>query len=111
MAEVFTNFVSDSGAGKINPRYSVNFVEAVREGEAYSLNEELVEFTAATGMRYRGRDVDACKEIVRYDNRVPDTCNRRNQDASTAKGEYYLSEDEEALIAKITDTFAKTIGF
>ena len=25
------------------------------------------------------------------------------------KGEYYLSEDEEALIAKITDTFAKTI--
>lgn len=32
-----------------------------------------------------------------------------NQDASTAKGEYYLSEAEEALIAKVTDTFAKTI--
>ncbi len=40
--------------------------------------------------------------------RVPETrAAGENQDASTAKGEYYLSEDEEALIAKITDTFCK----
>ena len=98
------------GAGKINPRYSVNFVEAVREGEAYSLNEELVEFYGCD------RDEIPGDEMLMRAKKLSDTAivfltraAGENQDASTAKGEYYLSEDEEALIAKITDTFAKTI--
>ena len=98
------------GAGKINPRYSVNFVEAVREGEAYSLNEELVEFYGCD------RDEIPEDEMLMRAKKLSDTAivfltraAGENQDASTAKGEYYLSEAEEALIAKVTDTFAKTI--
>ena len=98
------------GAGKINPRYSVNFVEAVREGEAYSLNEELVEFYGCD------RDEIPGDEMLMRAKKLSDTAivfltraAGENQDASTAKGEYYLSEAEEALIAKVTDTFAKTI--
>ena len=98
------------GAGKINPRYSVNFVEAAREGEAYSLNEELVEFYGCD------RDEIPGDEMLMRAKNLSDTAivfltraAGENQDASTAKGEYYLSEAEEALIAKVTDTFAKTI--
>ena len=98
------------GAGKINPRYSVNFVEAAREGEAYSLNEELVEFYGCD------RDEIPEDEMLMRAKKLSDTAivfltraAGENQDASTAKGEYYLSEAEEALIAKVTDTFAKTI--
>ena len=32
-----------------------------------------------------------------------------NQDASSAKGEYYLSEDEETLISEVSRSFTNTI--
>ena len=83
-------------------------MEAVREGEAYSLNEELVEFYGCD------RDEIPGDEMLMRAKKLSDTAivfltraAGENQDASTAKGEYYLSEDEEALIAKITDTFCE----
>lgn len=49
--------------------------------------KNLVEFYGCDRDEDRGRDVDACKEIVRYGNRVPDArAAGENQDASTAKG-------------------------
>lgn len=36
--------IGAAGAGKPNPQYSVNFIEAVRESEECSLNEELIAF-------------------------------------------------------------------
>lgn len=98
------------GAGKINPRYSINFAEAVRERNDYILNEELVTFYS-------------CDEDVIPENIVLESAKRRsdkaiimitraageNQDASSARGEYYLSDEEEALIAKVSDVFEHTI--
>lgn len=98
------------GAGKINPRYSINFIEAVRDRKDYSLNEELVEF-------YRcDRDTLPPAEILMRAKALSDTAvvfltraAGENQDASTGKGDYYLSDDEELLIKKVTDTFKRTI--
>lgn len=98
------------GAGKINPRYSMNFTEAVRKSGDYSLNEELVEF-------YRcDKDCIPPEEMMAHAGKLSDTAmiflsraSGENQDASTAKGEYYLSDEEEEMIAKISRTFAKTV--
>ncbi len=102
------------GAGKINPRYSVNFVEAVRnrkrEKGDYSLNEELVSFYGCD------RDEIPSEEILARARTASDTAilfitraAGENQDASTAKGEYYLDDSEEALLARVTKEFSKTI--
>lgn len=98
------------GAGKINPRYSVSFIEAVRASEDYALNEELIEFYESD------EDQIPPEEMLVKAKKISDTAiifltraTGENQDASTAKGEYYLSNAEESLIAKVTNTFTKTI--
>lgn len=98
------------GAGKINPRYSVNFIEAVRESGEYSLNEELVEFYGCDEDRIPplemlGRAKKSSDLAIIFLTRAAG----ENQDASSAKGEYYLSDGEEALIEKVSVTFAKTV--
>lgn len=98
------------GAGKINPRYSVNFVEAVRESKEYTLNEELVAFYGCD------QDLVPPEELLEKAKKTSDTAfvfltraAGENQDASSAKGEFQLSDDEEALIEKVSATFAKTV--
>lgn len=98
------------GAGKINPRYSINFIEAVRESEEYVLNEELVEFYSCD------QDLIPTKELLDRAKKASDTAfvfltraAGENQDASSEKGEFRLSDDEEALIGKVSGTFAKTV--
>lgn len=98
------------GAGKINPRYCVNFIEAVRERADYQLNEELVDF-------YRcDTDVVPPEDMLMRAKDLSDTAMvfltraaGENQDASTAKGAYYLSDEEEALLARVSKFFTKTI--
>ena len=99
------------GAGKINPRYSVNFLEAVRANRDYSLNEELVSFYGCD------RDVLPPAEMLERAKEVSDTAvifltraAGENQDASSAKGEYYLSDEEEELIRGVSEAFTNTIA-
>lgn len=98
------------GAGKINPRYSINLIEAARMSKDYDVNEELVDFYScdrdlipdqAMIERAKGKNDKAIVFLTR--------ASGENQDASTAKGEYYLSEEEENLIAFVSQTFARTI--
>lgn len=98
------------GAGKINPRYSINFVETVQEQKEYLLNEELVELYGCD------RDVIPDEEILLRAKKRSDMAivfltraAGENQDASSARGEYYLNEEEEALLARVTEMFARTI--
>lgn len=98
------------GAGKINPRYSINFVEAVRSRADYFLNEELINFYGCD------KDVIPPIEIFQRAKGMSDTAiifltraSGENQDASTAKGEYYLSDEEDALIEATTKAFSKTV--
>lgn len=99
------------GAGKINPRYSVNFLEAVRTTRDYSLNEELVSFYGCD------RDILPPAEMMGRAKEVSDTAvifltraAGENQDASSAKGEYYLSDEEEKLIRGVSEVFTNTIA-
>ena len=102
--------IGAAGAGKINPRYSVSFTEAVRDSAEYSLNEELVEFYGCD------RDCIPPEDMLARARELSDTAlifltraAGENQDASTAKGEYYLDEDEEEMIAGISGIFARTV--
>lgn len=98
------------GAGKITPRYSVNLMEAIRESDDLGLNEELVDF-------YRsGKDEIPPEKILNNAKERSETAFMmisraagENQDASTEKGEYYLTDAEENLISKLSTEFSKLI--
>ena len=99
------------GAGKINPRYSVNLVEAVRARDGIALNEELVAFYGCD------RDLVPPADVLGRAKKASDTAvvlltraAGENQDASTAKGEYYLTNEEEALLQAVSKTFAHTVA-
>lgn len=98
------------GAGKINPRYIVDFLQAVRESGDYSLNEELVEFygcdedlTPDDGCLLRARALSdtAIVMVTRGSG--------ENQDNTTAKGDYYLTDAEDCLIRTVCEKFAHVI--
>lgn len=97
------------GAGKINPRYSINFVEAVRGSSDYSLNEELTAFYGcdrdeipSEGMTAKAKEQS--DTAIMFITRAAG----ENQDSCSAKGEYYLSDEEDALIRYLTEKFEHT---
>lgn len=98
------------GAGKINPRYTVNFREAVNGEEQYHLNRELSAFYQSM------RDEIPPEEMLKKAREASDTAiliisraSGENMDCSSDRGEYRFSEEEEALLKKLTETFAKTV--
>lgn len=99
------------GAGKINPRYSVNFLEAVQDREGYEVNRELVEFYGL------GRDETPGRELLDRAKALSDTAivfisrpAGENMDSSSAKGEFYLDNSEDGLIRQLTGEFAHVIA-
>ncbi len=96
------------GAGKINPRYSVNFLRAIRENSDFTLNPELVDFyrcdrDAIPGAKMLQRAKEQSDIAVLL---ITRGCGE-NLDNSSARGEYYLSDDEEALLKALRDEFAR----
>ncbi len=103
--------VTAVGAGKINPRYSVNFLEAVAAREGCSLNAEL------TGFYGCGRDDVPAADMLDRAKALSDTAivfisrpAGENMDSSSAKGEYYLDDGEDALIKKLTEEFSHVVA-
>lgn len=98
------------GAGKINPRYVVDFREAIHQTEGAELNPELESF-------YRCDEDyipdDAVLERAREKSDIGifvlTRASGENMDNSTDQGEFYLSDNEEALLQKICDVFPKRI--
>ncbi len=92
------------GAGKINPRYHVDFVTAIQES-GLKLNEALVKF-------YRcDRDDIPGEEHLRGDLAVMMITRGtgENLDNSSDKGEYYLSHAEEVLLRTLRVKFPKVL--
>ena len=95
------------GAGKINPRYSVDFREAVSGREDLTLNSELEAF-------YRcDEDKIPDQAMIQSAKKQSDTAifiltraSGENMDNSTDRGEFYLSADEEALLKELRQTFS-----
>ncbi len=92
------------GAGKINPRYHVDFVTAIRES-SLTLNEALVKF-------YRcDRDEIPGEELLQGDLAVMliTRGTGENLDNSSTRGEFYLSEAEEKLLRTLRAKFPKVL--
>ncbi len=101
---------SAAGAGEINPRYRVNFLTAIRADSHFALNRELADF-----YRY---DLDLIPDdgILTRAKAWSETAvmliergARENRENCSAKGEYYLTDEEEALLKKLRDTFAHLV--
>lgn len=97
------------GAGKITPRYSVDLKEAIRESGVFTLNEELVDFYSCDEDEIPDEELLAkAKEKSNIAVMLITRAAGENMDSSSAKGEYYLSDKEEMLLAKLTETFRHT---
>ena len=101
---------SAAGASRINPRWSPGFHQAVAEHSAFRVNDELARFfrdprsgvpDAALLERARERSDAALVFIERHSGEMID--NRAIQ------GEYYLSEEELALLAAARKAFKRVI--
>lgn len=98
------------GAGKINPRYQVDFRQAVDADPDYTLNHELAAFFQAEP---QGVPEDA---LLRRAAEKSDTVvmilvrsSGENMDNSTAPGEYALTGNEKALLRALNRHFAKVV--
>lgn len=98
------------GAGKINPRYAVGLREAVRESEAFTLNEELATFYLTQGdavpdgsVLARARDASDLGIVVLT------RASGENMDNSSDPGEFHLSAAEEQLLSAVTAAFSRTV--
>jgi beta-glucosidase len=99
------------GAGKINPRYTIGFANAIENGSAFTLNPDLKAIYQA------GRDVvpgdDVLEAAYQQSNVAVIVITRmsgENYDNAAAKGEFYLSDEEEAMIRTVTAKFSKTVA-
>lgn len=103
--------VTAVGAGRIHARYTVCLREAIVEHSSFKLNEELDEF-------YKTNCDDVLPNEVMLTNAkrqndlafiVISRASGENIDNFYGKGGYLLTDDEEKLIAKITNEFSQTV--
>jgi len=99
------------GAGKINPRYYVGLVQAIEECSNFELNQDLRLLYAA------GIDVNPTEEILQAAYEKSKTAlivitrgTGENIDNSATQGEYYLTDEEEALVQTVSNKFEKTVA-
>lgn len=97
------------GAGKTNPRYNVSFLEAA-EHSRFMLNSELSEFYAC------GEDTLPPEELVTKAKEKSDKAIMlisrsmgEGFDATSRKGEFYATDEEDALLKFLRKNFAKVI--
>lgn len=98
------------GAGKTNSRYIVDFREAVQLCPETALNPELEKFYRCDEdwipsddmlKRARSQSDMAILMITRAAG--------ENMDCNSERGEFYLSEDEESLLKKLTEVFSDVV--
>lgn len=103
--------VTAAGAGRIHPRYTVCLREAILEHSGFTLNKELDEFYRAC------RDDSIPNEtVIENAKNLSDTAfivisrnSGENIDNAAGKGGYLLTDDEEALLEKVSQAFKKTV--
>ena len=95
------------GAGKITPRDSVDLKEAIRDSKEFALNEELVDFYSCDADKIPPAELlQGAKEKSDTAVMLITRAAGENMDSSSAKGEYYLSDAEDALMKILSEEFA-----
>jgi beta-glucosidase len=103
--------IGATGAGKINPRYSVGMIEAIENYSDFTLNGNLKSLYSTYTNEIPSEDI--LQDAFNHSDIAIITITRgsgENFDNNAIKGEYYLSDEEEALIKVVTGKFAKTIA-
>lgn len=98
------------GAGKINPRYHVSLVDALRGEKDYPVNEELLDFYRCDEDRIPDRDILA-RAKAKSDLAIMllTRASGENMDNASGAGEFNLTPEEDALIRTLSETFSRTI--
>lgn len=99
------------GAGRINPRGCRSLLQAFEECSDFVINNELKGFYLTAGNRLP--DVDMLARARQFGDTAVIVLTRgsgENIDNRPIKGEYYLSDDEEALIETVSLLFPKTVA-
>lgn len=103
--------ITATGASLINPRWRPDFMQAVGEHSSFSLNEEVsalyreLKDTVPDGdilARAKEKSDMAFIFLSRHSGEMND--NR------PVKGQYYLTDDEDAMIAAVSSVFEKTVA-
>lgn len=102
---------SATGAGLINPRWQADFHQAVKEHSAFTVNEEV------SRLYSRLIDVAPTESELKTAREQSDIAliflsrtSGEFLDNKPIKGGYYLTNDEEAMIAAVSTVFDKTIA-
>jgi len=102
---------SATGAGLINPRWQADFHQSVDEHSSFRINPEI------SRLYSRLKDVipsdSQMKKAYEYSDTGVILISRTSGeflDNKPVKGGYYLTDDERALIRKVTSVFEKTIA-
>lgn len=100
-----------TGAGLINPRWQANFHQSIKEHSSFKVNQEV------SNLYLRLVDVVPSEAVLSRAKKQSDTAlimiSRHSgefSDNRAIKGGYYLSDDERAMIAKVSTTFSKTVA-
>ena len=102
---------SSTGASAINPRWQANFEQGIKEHSSFHLNEDV-------SAVYRGlKDVCPSSDQLKRARSQSDIAifvisrtSGEFQDNRPVVGGYYLTDDEEKMIAEISKIFPKTIA-
>lgn len=99
------------GAGKINPRYQITLMQAIKEHSEFTVNPEVkaLYIQGEEAVPERPSLEEACwkSKIALI---VISRASGENLDNSAIKGEYYLSAEEDAMIRKVSETFEQTVA-
>ena len=106
---VFRN--TATGAGLINPRWQANFHQSIKEHSSFRLNEEVSELYSCL------EDICPADEVLVRAQKEEDTAlilitrgSGEFLDNRPVKGGYYLTDEERAMICKVSGTFSRTIA-
>ena len=102
---------SATGAGLINPRWQANFHQAIEEHSNFKVNHEIAD------LYLNLENVIPTDELLGTAKKIEDTAiilitraSGEFLDNRPVKGGYYLTDDERAMIQKISTVFTKTIA-
>lgn len=101
---------SAGGAGEINPRYRVGILDALKKSGHLDVNYELAEFYRWDMDLIPGEDMlERAKALSDTAVMLIERGANENKDNNTAKGSYYLTEEENALLQTLRAAFAHLV--
>lgn len=100
-----------TGAGLINPRWQADFHQSIKEHSRFCVNQEISHLYDRLANVAPSKEVlDAAKEQSEIALIVISRTSGEFLDNKPIKGGYYLTDDEEAMIAAVSAVFDKTIA-